>query len=58
MAEGNPRKWDELVKALIAIADKAVDEDTDGIDMYFLNSNNVFKMKDEVQNIMVYFFRS
>ncbi|KIJ46262.1 hypothetical protein M422DRAFT_778531 [Sphaerobolus stellatus SS14] len=52
MAEGNPRKWDQLKKALIDLANTAIDHDTDGIDMYFLNSNDVFKMKDQIRNVI------
>ena len=55
MGEGNPTKWQECVQAVIGIANTAIDNDQDGIDIYFLNSDNVFKMKDEVHGVTVRF---
>ncbi len=58
MASGNPTKWDECVQAVIGIADTAIDNDQDGIDIYFLNSDNVFSMRNEVENVTVCFLVS
>jgi hypothetical protein len=55
MGEGNPTKWQECVQAVIGIANTAIDNDQDGIDIYFLNSDNVFKVKDEVHGVTVRF---
>ena len=51
---GNVTKWNQCVDALVAISDTAIDYDTDGIDIYFLNSNVIFRMKD-IQSINVRF---
>ncbi|KAF8959222.1 hypothetical protein BDZ97DRAFT_1761559 [Flammula alnicola] len=51
MEEDSPTKWQQCVQAVTAIADTAIDNNTDGIDIYFLNSDAIFKMKDEVRGI-------
>jgi hypothetical protein len=53
MSEGSPTKWQQCTQAVIEIADKAIDNDTDGIDIYFLNSDTIFRMKDEIRGITV-----
>lgn len=49
MAEGS--KWTELNNALIGISGTAIDYDADGIDLYFLNSNDKFKFRDEIHGV-------
>lgn len=53
MAEDRPTKWQQCVEAVIEIANTAIDYDADGIDIYFLNSDSIFKMKDEVRGVTV-----
>jgi hypothetical protein len=46
MGEGNPTKWQQCVQAVTAIAEAAIDNESEGIDIYFLNSDIIFKVKD------------
>ena len=55
MLEGNPTKWQQCVQAVTAITEVAIDNERDGIDIYFLNSDVIFKVKDEVRGITVRF---
>lgn len=47
----NDSKWTELNNALIGISGTAIDYDADGIDLYFLNSNNKFKFREEIHGV-------
>lgn len=47
----NDNKWTELNNALIGISGTAIDYDADGIDLYFLNSNNKFKFREEIHGV-------
>lgn len=47
----NDNKWTELNNALIGISGTAIDYDADGIDLYFLNSNDKFKFRDEIHGV-------
>ncbi|KAF8632505.1 hypothetical protein AX15_001839 [Amanita polypyramis BW_CC] len=55
MAGGHPTKWDQCVDAVIAVSDTAIDYSTNGIDIYFLNSDDFFRMRD-LRNINVRIF--
>lgn len=46
-------RWDNCIEAVIAIAETAIDNGADGIDIYFLNSDNIFKTKEEIRSITV-----
>ena len=48
-------KWQDCVQAVTAIAEFSIDNERDGIDIYFLNSDVIFKVKDEVRDITVRF---
>lgn len=46
-------KWTELNNALIGISNTAIDYDADGIELFFLNSDNKFVFKDEIRGVQV-----
>lgn len=45
--------WRNCIEAVIAIAETAIDNGADGIDIYFFNSDSIFKTKEEIRNITV-----
>lgn len=51
MKEDN--KWTELNNAIISISNTAIDYDADGIDLFFLNSDEKFVSKDELKGVQV-----
>jgi hypothetical protein len=45
--------WTTCIEAVIAITETAIDNGADGIDIYFLNSDYIFKTKEEIRSITV-----
>jgi len=43
------QKWQECCNALIGIANKAIDYDTDGIEIYYLNAGDVINVGTSVR---------
>jgi hypothetical protein len=46
-------RWRNCIAAVVATVETALDNGAYGIDIYFLNSDHAFAMKDEVQNVSV-----
>lgn len=48
-------KWNECRNALDGIANVVIDRgfDSNGIDLRFLNSNDLFRFRDEVNDVQV-----
>ncbi len=46
-------RWTNCIEAVIAIAETAIDNGADGIDIYFLNSDSYFRTKEVIRSITV-----